>query len=160
MSAARLPRTPHHVLAMTNTFPFATTLDMSPVVDFWRGHAQDEQSRWNAIAQTVVAKVEGVPELSGPIDDPALNAFAVPGGYIYFHSGTILAASNINELAGVMGHEIAHVRARHYAHRKQDRELPSLLTNLASIAAGIAAREPGLIITGQALNVDGGIEMN
>ncbi len=82
-----------------------------------------------------------------------LNAFAVPGGYIYFHTETFLSAGSLDEFAGVMGHEIAHVRARHYAHRLQKQRLQTMLTQLPMIAAAIAAEEPGLLTTGMALNV-------
>lgn len=42
-----------------------------------------------------------------------INAFAIPGGHVYVHSGLINAASNASELSGVMAHEISHVVARH-----------------------------------------------
>jgi predicted Zn-dependent protease len=44
---------------------------------------------------------------------PALNAFAVPGGYIFVFSGLIAKADNDDEIAGVLGHEIGHVHAHH-----------------------------------------------
>lgn len=47
------------------------------------------------------------------VEDPAINAFAVPGGHIYVHTGLIQNADNASELAGVMAHEISHVVARH-----------------------------------------------
>jgi predicted Zn-dependent protease len=47
------------------------------------------------------------------IAHPALNAFAVPGGYVFFFSGLIARASSDDEIVGVMGHEIAHVHAHH-----------------------------------------------
>ena len=47
------------------------------------------------------------------VDDPTLNAFAVPGGIIVVHSGLILAADSADELAGVIAHEIEHVEQRH-----------------------------------------------
>jgi beta-barrel assembly-enhancing protease len=47
------------------------------------------------------------------VDDPSINAFAVPGGHVYVHTGLIANADNAAELAGVMGHEISHVLARH-----------------------------------------------
>ena len=50
-------------------------------------------------------------------DDATVNAFALPGGYIYFYTGLILMADNEAEVAGVMGHEIAHVTQRHIAKR-------------------------------------------
>ncbi len=47
------------------------------------------------------------------VKDDSVNAFAVPGGHIYVHSGLIRAAANEDELAGVMAHEINHGVARH-----------------------------------------------
>lgn len=47
------------------------------------------------------------------VDDPAINAFAIPGGHVYVHTGLIANADNASELAGVMAHEISHVVARH-----------------------------------------------
>lgn len=47
------------------------------------------------------------------VDDPSINAFAVPGGHVYVHSGLIANADNASELAGVLAHEINHVVARH-----------------------------------------------
>ena len=46
-------------------------------------------------------------------DDPAVNAFALPGGYIYITSGLMAYLNSEAELAGVLGHEIGHVSARH-----------------------------------------------
>src|SRR5688572_22058484 len=50
-------------------------------------------------------------------DDKTINAFAIPGGHIYIYSGLMKAASDEAELAGVVGHEIAHVTQRHIAER-------------------------------------------
>lgn len=50
-----------------------------------------------------------------PLKVPEINAFALPGGFIAVFSGTVLAASDESELAGVMAHEIAHVTQRHIA---------------------------------------------
>ena len=47
------------------------------------------------------------------VRDKRINAFALPGGPIYVHTGTISAAENEGQLAGVLGHEIAHVALRH-----------------------------------------------
>ena len=51
------------------------------------------------------------------IDENEVNAFALPGGFIYVNRGLIEAAANEAELAGVIGHEIGHVAARHGAKR-------------------------------------------
>ncbi|MCB9731092.1 MAG: M48 family metalloprotease [Deltaproteobacteria bacterium] len=47
------------------------------------------------------------------LDDELVNAFAAPGGYTYISTGLILQAANCGEIAGVMGHELAHVTQRH-----------------------------------------------
>jgi Zn-dependent protease with chaperone function len=47
------------------------------------------------------------------VNDAAINAFALPGGFLYINRGTIEAADNEAQLAGVIGHEIAHVALRH-----------------------------------------------
>jgi predicted Zn-dependent protease len=49
------------------------------------------------------------------VDNPAINAFALPGGYIYVTRGILAYLDDESELAGVLGHEIAHVTARHAA---------------------------------------------
>ena len=49
------------------------------------------------------------------VDSPVVNAFAVPGGYIYFTRGIMAHFNNEAEFAGVLGHEIGHVTARHSA---------------------------------------------
>jgi len=47
------------------------------------------------------------------VDDELVNAFAAPGGYTYVSTGLILQAASCGEIAGVMGHELAHVTERH-----------------------------------------------
>ncbi len=47
------------------------------------------------------------------VNDKSINAFALPGGFMYVHRGVIEAAANEAQLAGVMGHEIGHVALRH-----------------------------------------------
>ncbi len=49
------------------------------------------------------------------LDSPVVNAFAVPGGYVYFTRGILAHFNNEAEFAGVLGHEIGHVTARHSA---------------------------------------------
>jgi predicted Zn-dependent protease len=47
------------------------------------------------------------------VDSPDINAFALPGGYIYSHRGLLAYLSSEAELAAVLGHEVGHVTARH-----------------------------------------------
>ena len=49
------------------------------------------------------------------VDEPAVNAFALPGGYIYLTRGILPFLDSEAELAGVLGHEVGHVTARHSA---------------------------------------------
>lgn len=70
--------------------------------------------------------------------DPTINAFALPGGFMGFNSGLILAAESESELAGVMAHEIAHVTQKHLA-RMIAAQKYSMLTSLAAAALAILA---------------------
>ncbi len=47
------------------------------------------------------------------VDDPSVNAFALPGGHVVLHSGLLLRAERPEEVLGVLGHEVAHVTKRH-----------------------------------------------
>ncbi|RIL05644.1 MAG: hypothetical protein DCC71_09650 [Proteobacteria bacterium] len=87
------------------------------------------------------------------IVNPELNAFAVPGGYIYFHSGTLLTTGDVEELAGVLAHELAHVKGHHHARLVQETALPNLLASLAGIAAGAATGSAGPLLAAQGVNV-------
>jgi len=109
----------------------------------------------NDLGQEIVRTIEPQPFIYRfrVIQADSLNAFAVPGGYVYFHSGTLLAASSIDELAGVMGHEIAHVKAHHYARMQKKSQIPDLLVGLAGMAAAVATGEPGIMVAAQAANV-------
>ena len=57
----------------------------------------------------------GLPWTFRVVDDPIVNAFALPGGYIYITRGIMAHMNSEVELAGVVGHEIGHVAARHAA---------------------------------------------
>ncbi|EPG38423.1 M48 family metalloprotease [Acinetobacter colistiniresistens] len=71
------------------------------------------------------------------IKDPQINAFAVPGGLFALNTGLITSAKNIDEIAGVMAHEIAHVAQRHYS-RSQEAFKGQGLLALAGIIVGAA----------------------
>lgn len=80
-------------------------------------------------------------------DDNVLNAFATPGGYMYFYTGLIKYLDNEAQFAGVMAHEMAHVARRHSTDQLTKQYGLSLLASiilgnnaseLAEIAAGLA----------------------
>ena len=90
----------------------------------------------------VFSKILSQTQLSQPvglvvIKDAQINAFAVPGGMFALNSGMITASSNMDEVAGVMGHEIAHVTQRHYS-RSQEAFKGQGLLALAGIIVGAA----------------------
>jgi predicted Zn-dependent protease len=57
------------------------------------------------------------------LDSPVINAFAVPGGYVYFTRGIMAHFNNEAEFAGVLGHEIGHITARHSAAQLSKQQL-------------------------------------
>lgn len=71
--------------------------------------------------------------------DPSINAFALPGGFMGFNSGLIIAAQSESELAGVMAHEIAHVTQKHLARMISGQQHIGLITSLAALALAILA---------------------
>ncbi len=70
------------------------------------------------------------------INDPSINAFALPGGPTYVHTGLIRAAENEAQLAGVMAHEIAHVALRHGTNQASKANLIQLPAMLAGAVVG------------------------
>src|SRR5712691_9983155 len=84
----------------------------------------------NRVGQNIVRNSDAkVPFTIKVVESDEINAFALPGGFFYVNSGLILAADYESELAGVMGHEIAHVAARHGTKQASKAEL----VNFASI---------------------------
>ena len=81
------------------------------------------------------------------VNDPTINAFAGPGGYIGVNSGLILAAENESELAGVLAHEISHVTQHHLARAfeaQQGLSLPSMAAMLAAVLIGTQNSQAGM----------------
>lgn len=74
------------------------------------------------------------------LDSPIVNAFAVPGGYIYITRGLLALANNEAEVAGVLSHEIGHIVARHSAQRYSE----GMLAQIGVIGLGILTGSQGL----------------
>ncbi len=81
------------------------------------------------------------------VNDPNVNAFALPGGYIGINSGLIVATQSEAELASVMAHEMGHVLQRHIA-RAIAREKQTTLIALAAMLVGIIAATKGRTVDG------------
>lgn len=77
------------------------------------------------------------------VDDPRINAFALPGGYIGVHTGLIDATRSEDELAGVIAHEVAHVTQRHIARAVHAGQRQSLLTTALMLGAMILGAAGG-----------------
>lgn len=93
------------------------------------------------------------------VNDPAINAFAGPGGYIGVNTGLFLASENESELAGVLSHEIAHVTQRHLARAYEaanNLSIPHMAAMLASIL--VATQNPDAGMAGMAAVSAGAIQ--
>jgi len=71
------------------------------------------------------------------VSDDTMNAFAVPGGKVFIHAGLIARASNADEIAGVMAHEIAHAHAHHQVRQQQKGQLANYATLLGILLSAI-----------------------
>lgn len=90
-----------------------------------------------------------------PVNDPSINAFAMPGGFIGVNSGLLLAAQTESELAGVLAHEVSHVTQRHIARQVFREKQLSAATMLGMAVALLAARSSSQVasaalVSGQA----------
>ena len=94
----------------------------------------------NELGNRLVTAIPGAPfdfEFFG-VADSAINAFALPGGFVGVNTGLITLAQTESELASVLGHEITHVTQHHIA-RGVGNQRDAMLTALAALAAAIVA---------------------
>jgi len=80
------------------------------------------------------------------------NAFAIPGGYVYITRQLVSLMNNEAELAGVLGHEVGHVAARHSAQRQQVAQRNSILGAIGSVLSGVLLGNSQLGQLGQQLS--------
>jgi predicted Zn-dependent protease len=71
------------------------------------------------------------------LNSPVHNAFAVPGGYIYTTRQLVTLMNNEAELAGVLGHEVGHVAARHSQRRQKAAQRNSILGMLGAVGSAV-----------------------
>src|SRR5580765_98926 len=86
------------------------------------------------------------------VDAQEVNAFAVPGGFVYVNRGLIQRADQMDELAGVLGHEIGHVVRRHTVKQMEKEQGANVGITLACILTGVCNSQ----VAGAAINIAGG----
>jgi beta-barrel assembly-enhancing protease len=92
----------------------------------------------NRIGQNLARNSDAkVPFTFRVIDGEEMNAFALPGGFVFVYTGLIKVASEEDEFAGALAHEIAHVAARHMTCRASEAKV-----------AGVAGAIPGILLGG------------
>jgi predicted Zn-dependent protease len=82
------------------------------------------------------------------VDDPTPNAFAAPGGFIFVTRGLLALMGNEAELAGVLGHEIGHVTARHSVKRMSQQQLAQIGVGVGSMISPTLAKFGGMATSG------------
>nr|WP_319572013.1 M48 family metalloprotease [uncultured Draconibacterium sp.] len=126
------------LVLMTEEQEIAMGTQYDPTVISTFGLYEDEELL-NFITEkgTEIGKISHRPNLQFHfriLDSPVVNAFAVPGGYVYFTRGILAQFNNEAELMGVLGHEIGHVTARHSVQQQTRQQLSQL-----ALAAGMIA---------------------
>jgi len=107
------------------------------------GGVYENRGAERAVAQVVGRLVEASDDPSQTyritiLNSPAVNAFALPGGYLYVTRGLLALATDTSEVAAVLAHEMAHVTASHAIKRQQRAEA----TELAGRVLGNVVRDP------------------
>src|SRR5690242_20759268 len=85
------------------------------------------------------------------VNSNEVNAFAVPGGYVYVNRGLIERAQRMDQLAGVLGHEIGHVTRRHSVKQMEQMQGANVGVTLACVLTGVCNNQA----TAAAINVGG-----
>jgi len=117
-----------------------------------------DDPEWQSYIQELGAKIAATserPELDWTftvLDDPVVNAMALPGGFIYVNRGILANFNSEAELASVLGHEIGHVTARHSVEAMSRAQLAELGLGVAAVAseefrqyAGLASQGLGIL---------------
>lgn len=85
------------------------------------------------------------------LDDPAINAFALPGGYVYVTRGLLTHLESEAEVATVIGHEIGHVTARHGVNQMSKQMLAMVSVEVAAVLADVDDGWAGVAVLGMGL---------
>ena len=141
VSCARNPVTgKKELMLMSESQEIALGQQSDPVIIQQYGLYQDETLQ-NFINEKgkEMGLISHKPELEYTfriLDSPVVNAFAVPGGYVYFTRGIMAHFNNEAEFAGVLGHEIGHITARHSA-----KQYSAQMIGQLGLMAGVIASE-------------------
>jgi len=103
--------------------------------DAWQRYIQQLGARLAATSER-----PNLPWTFRVVDDPAINAFAIPGGFIYVTRGILAHLTSEAQLAAVVGHEIGHVTARHTAAQMSQQQLLGLGLAVGSMASSQVAK--------------------
>jgi len=117
---------------------------------------QQLQSYVSRIGQKLAQQpqADGYPYSFTLINDPAINAFALPGGPIFINTGIIAGADNETQAAGVLAHEIGHVALRHGTNQASK----ATILQIPAVLAGAAVGDGGML--GQLAQLGIGIGLN
>ncbi|MFQ5985200.1 MAG: M48 family metalloprotease [Alphaproteobacteria bacterium] len=132
-------------LFMTPADEAALGREEHPKIVKAHGGVYDEQPALNAYVTEIGRRLQQVserPDLPFTftlLDSDAVNAFAVPGGYVYVSRGLLALADSEAELAGVIAHEIGHITARHTAQRVTQGTVAKLGAAVLGAATGSPA---------------------
>ena len=94
------------------------------------------------------------------VKNPTMNAFAVPGGVVGFHTGVFAFAENEDQMASVLAHELAHLSQRHFSRGTEAQKKNSMISMAGLLATVVLAATAGgdaasaAMITSQALSMD------
>ena len=86
------------------------------------------------------------------VDSPEVNAFALPGGFVFVNRGLIERVDSLDELAGVLGHEIGHVTQRHTVKLQQKAQAAEIGTALACMLTRVCGSQAAGVAIGTSEN--------
>lgn len=108
----------------------------------------------NRLGRSIASRADqrGIPYTFYVVNSDVVNAFAIPGGYIYVNRGVIERADNMSELAGVLAHEIGHVVERHGLQQMQRAQNAN---TMLGVLYGVLLRRPPSTVERAGIQVGG-----
>lgn len=113
-----------------------------------------EVNRYVNVLGSEIVRASGVTDLNWTfyiVDSREVNAFAVPGGYVYINRGLVERTDRLDEVAGVLAHEIAHVTERHSVQQLERAQRAEVGVTLACVLTGVCGGQ----VAGAAINIAG-----